>query len=345
MIRFLSAFVFLLLFGGALSYHAGKPRVLILQSYEPDYAWTAGVMEGLARVTRTWNDVHINAHYMYTKKFSDEDSLRRAGVQAQSAVERWKPDVVIAFENLAHSLVMKNYVDHPDLSIVHAGINGPVSAYGYDTAQNVTGIRKNRAMGPVWDAISALQFIGVAPPPWDGSRPIRIRHIMDRSASVTLDRPNVDGINGLLLVYTESVAVEDFPSWQAEIRRTQGMADLIIVTNYRQLKRSSSDPTFVPAHQVLAWTEENGGIPVVGMNVFNTEDGATFSIGASPIEQGQVAAEMTAEILSGRRVAAMPDRDNQQFIVSPSQERLEQHNLVLPQVYEAFSRATNTFQQ
>lgn len=341
----LSIFVILMLLGGALSYHAGKPRVLILQSYEPDYAWTAGVIEGLDRVTRGWSDVHINAHYMYTKKFSDQGSLRRAGVQAQGAVERWKPDVVIAIDNLAHSLVMQDYADHPDIKIVYAGINGPVSAFGYDTAQNVTGIRENRAMGPVRDAISALRFQGAPQAPWDGSRPIRIRYIMDRSASVILDRPNVDDFDWAPLAYAASVAVDNFPGWQEEVLRTKDVADLIIVTNYRQLKRSQEDPSFVPASEVMAWTEENSGIPVIGMNVFNTEDGATFSVGASPIEQGQVAAEIAAAIINGQRAADIPPRDNLQFLVSMSQERLARHNLVLPQVYEAFSRATDTFQQ
>lgn len=345
MTRFLSIIVILTLLAGALSYHAGKPRVLILQSYEPDYAWTAGVIEGLERVTRSWSDVHINSHFMYTKKFSDEDALRRAGVQAQGAVERWKPDVVIAIDNLAHALVMQDYTDHPDIKIVYAGINGPVSSFGYDSSNNVTGIRENRAMGPVRDAIIALQFQGPPRAPWDGSRPIRIRYVMDRSASVLLDRPNVDGFDWAPLDYAASVAVDNFTDWQAEIRRTKDMADLIIVTNYRQLQRSDADSSFVPAAEVMVWTEANADVPVIGMNVFNTEDGATFSVGASPIEQGQIAAEIASAIINGRPPANIPPRDNLQFLVSMSQERLARHNLFLPQVYEAFSRATDTFQQ
>ena len=300
MIRFLSIFVILSLLGGALFYHAGKPRVLVLQSYEPDYAWTAGVIEGLDRVMRAWSDVHINAHYMYTKKFSDADSLRRAGVQAGNAVERWKPDVVIAIDNLAHALVMQDYVDHPTIKIVYAGVNGPVSAFGYDSATNVTGIRENRAMGPVRDAIAALQQTGAASAPWDGSRPVRIRYVMDKSVSVTRDRPNVDTFDWSPLIYTASVAVDTFPAWQEEVRRSSEMADAIIVTNYRQLKRSDAEAVFVPAEEVMAWTEENAGIPVIGLNVFNTEDGATFSVGASPIEQGQVAAELAGLLINGQ---------------------------------------------
>ncbi|AEI93855.1 ABC transporter substrate-binding protein [Roseobacter litoralis] len=345
MIRVLSIIVILTLLGGALTYHAGKPRVLVLQSYEPDYAWTAGVIEGLDRVTRSWSDVHLNAHYMYTKKFSDADSLRRAGVQAGNAVERWKPDVVIAIDNLAHALVMQDYANHPTIKIVYAGINGPVSAFGYDSATNVTGIRENRAMGPVRDAIAALRQTGVASAPWDGSRPIRIRYVMDRSVSVIRDRPNVDGFDWSPLVYTASVAVDNYPAWQEEVRRSEGMADIIIVTNYRQLKRSDTEAGFVPAQEVMAWTEANAGIPVIGMNVFNTEDGATFSVGASPIEQGQVAAELAGLLISGQAATEIPARDNLQFLVSMSQERLARHGLMLPQVYEAFARATNTFER
>ena len=38
----------------AVAYNSKKPRVMILQSYEPEYAWTRDVDEGLNRIIRKW---------------------------------------------------------------------------------------------------------------------------------------------------------------------------------------------------------------------------------------------------------------------------------------------------
>lgn len=343
-LRLLSVVALIALVGGALYYHSQKPRVFILHSYEPDYVWTEGVNEGLDRVIEEWSNIHVNTHYMFAKRFDDDDSLRRAAVQAHNAIDRWKPQVVIATDNLAQSLVMKDYVNRDDIQIVFAGINGPISPFGYDTASNVTGILEDRSLLPARDAILALRLLGAPRAPWDGSRPIRVRYLMDNSSSVRADQPAIDGFDWAPLDYVGSTSVTDYPSWQAEITRSAGIADVIIVTNYRQLHRSDTDRTFVPATEVLGWSEDNAGIPIVGLNFFGTEDGATFSVGTSPIEQGEVSAQLAARLVDGDDPRALGAVPNVYFLIAMSESRLERHGLHLPPIYEAFSRATDTYQ-
>ena len=342
-LRLLSVLVLFGLVGGTLYYHSQKPRVFILHSYEPDYVWTEGVNDGLERVTEGWSDVHLNTHYMFTKRFDDPDALRRAAVQAENAIERWQPEIVIATDNLAHSLVMKYHVDQPGISIVFAGINGPITPFGYDTASNVAGILEDRSLGPARDAIEALRTVGEPRAPWDGSRPIRVRYMLDNSRSVQADRPKIDAFDWAPLEYVGSISVTDFPGWQAEAIRSGEIADVIIVTNYRQLHRSSTDKTFVPPQEVLTWTEANAGIPVVGLNFFGTVDGATFSVGTSPIEQGQVSAGLAADIIAGGEPGELGIRPNVFFLIAMSGSRLARHGLELPSIYEAFARATDTY--
>ena len=245
-LRILSIVTLIALVGGALFYHSQKPRVFILHSYEPDYVWNEGVNEGLERVTEEWSAVHMNTHYMFAKRFNDEGSLRRAAVQARNAIERWKPDIIIATDNLAQDLVMRDYVNHNDIEIVFAGINGPISAFAYDTARNVTGILEDRSLLPARDAILALRPLGEPEPPWDGSRSIRLRYLLDNSSSVRADQPKIDGFDWAPLDYVGSTSVQSYPDWQAEVLDSAEIADVLIVTNYRQLHRSDADSPFVP---------------------------------------------------------------------------------------------------
>jgi len=51
-----------------------------------------------------------------------------------------EPDVLIAVDDNAQKYAAKYFVNHPRIKIVFSGINGSVQPYGYDTANNVTGI-------------------------------------------------------------------------------------------------------------------------------------------------------------------------------------------------------------
>lgn len=342
-LRFLSVLALTALVGSALYFHSQKPRVFILHSYEPDYIWTEGVNAGLERVTEEWSGVHLNTHYMFAKRFDDTDALRRAAVQAKNAIDRWQPDVVIATDNVAQKEVMIDYVNHPEISIVFAGINGSIADYGYDTARNVTGILEDRSLLPARDAILSLKPLGPPRAPWDGSRPIRVRYLLDNSTSVQGDKPMIDAFDWGPLDYVGSQSLRFYPEWQAEVQRSAEIADVIIVTNYRQLHRSDSDRSFVPATEVMKWSEENAGIPIVGLNFFGTEDGATFSVGTSPIEQGEVAAQLARKLTEGVAASSLDVQPNEYFLISMSESRLLRHGLQLPPIYEAFSRATDTY--
>jgi ABC-type uncharacterized transport system substrate-binding protein len=41
-------------------------------------------------------------------------------------------------------------------------------------------------------------------------------------------------------------------------------------------------------------------LPIIGVNGFTVEDGAKFAVATSPFEQGEIAAKMAVQILSGK---------------------------------------------
>lgn len=337
--RILSLFFFMAILVTAVVYNMSKPRVMVLQSYHPEYAWTRDVDIGLRRVMDTWADYTVTRHYMNTKKHSDPRWPERAGILARRAIKRTKPRVLIAVDDLAQSLAAKYFIDHPDMDIVFAGVNGSVEPYGYIGAENVTGIHERKQLNAVKETILAIENkkSRVTPHP-------KLIYVLDPSPSLASGRPFIDAFNWEPLDYQGSIVAGNLDDWK-KIIATQGeKADYIIVANYRKLPVSPGSATYADPVEVMTWTDAHSAVPVIGINSFNVEDGAMISIGVSPFEQGEVAAAMAQEILvTGKRAGTIPMQHSRQYIVAIREASLEIRNMELPAIYEAFGRATENF--
>lgn len=323
----------------AVIFNATKPRVLILQSYNPDYPWTRDVDIGLNRVVKNWTDYSVAWHYMDTKKNSDSQWLNRAGLIARRAIKRNDPHVLIAVDDMAQELAAKYFINDPNIQIVFAGVNGSVEPYGYDKAENVTGIFERKQINAVKETILALES-KKAP---STANP-KIIYILDPSDSLQRGRYLIDNYRWFPVDYRGSFVAEDFNHWQQIIEQEGSNVDYIIVANYRKLPITETDPTFTAPQEVMAWTDKNAKVPVIGMNSFNVEDGAAISIGVSPFEQGEVAAKMAETILEKKiKAKKIPMVENKQYIVAIRESSLELKNMELPAIYEAFGRATENY--
>ncbi len=320
----------------AVVFNVGKPTLLVLHSYGDDYVWTREVDVGLRRVLGSASGINVHYHYMHTKRFGDREALRRAGIAARDAIDRIGPDVLLAIDDSAQLLAARFYVDHPSLRIVFAGLNGGVEEYGYDKAANVTGILERKPAKALKELLLALaRDKGIA-------RPSTL-YLADTTHSAALDGQHLAGFDWGEVNYRPARFVSDFQAWQQAIHELSDELDFLLVGGYRQLQRSPTDPRLVPATEVMAWTEAHATMPVIGMNAFNTEDGATLSIGVSPYEQGEWAARTALAILAGTAANRIPMVESTQYVVAVRRSALERRGLNLPTVYEAFARATNNF--
>ncbi len=342
--QFLSALLLTIVIVSMLIFNFNTPRVMILHSYEVDYSWTRGVNQGLERVMEKWTNYSVVWHYMDTKKHNDKEWLKRAGIVARLAIDKFNPNVLIAVDNEAQRLAAQYYVNRNDISIVFAGINGAIEPYNYHTASNVTGILEQRQLEGLRDTIKVLEDAKDEKHQKPHGQKIRIFYIMDSSAPVLSDKDYIDNYDWKPLDYVGSFAAKNWQQWQAKILEIGNKSDYIFVTNYRQLARSSTDASFVPASEVMTWTEANSSIPVIGLQVFNVEDGGMLSIGVSPFEQGEVIAKMAEEIIRDKRIASsIPIVPNHHFIIAMRKSAMLKRHLKLPSIYESFSRATNTY--
>lgn len=320
----------------AVAHNLHKPKVLVLHSYGPDYAWTRDMDKGLRRGFLNPDRYTLRWHYMDLKRHPWPEAKEQAGIQARDVIDKWAPDLVIALDDDAQKFAAQHYVNHPGIRIVFAGLNGEADIYGYEGARNVTGILERMPLTALKEAL--VEAMPKRGKPW------RMVEICDRSDTVKRDHLFIESFDWRPIAYTGAHMVSTFPEWQAAILAAGREADLILTTNYRLLRRSEDDRSLVPAREVIEWTTTHTTLPVVGLNGFFVEDGGMLAIATSPFEQGEVAASLAQEILDHQRSpATLPVSQSRQFIVLMRPGPMERFGLKLPEIYEAFARATGNY--
>lgn len=320
----------LVLFGW---FNMTKPTILVLHSYDKSYAWTRDINIGLNRVLKQKELYQVRWYYMDTKRHPFPSYRTSAGIAARHVIEETKPDVLIAVDDDAQAFAAKYFINHPSIKIIYAGINNTEKDYGYEKANNATGILERIPLSAMKDAFQSERNLQKL------THPIRVAYLGDTSATVMGDAEQIKDFNWaplqLIGIYNEKL----WKDWQARVVQLGETADVIIVTGYRQLVVSSEDKKPIPYKDVVAWTEANSKIPVISGNGFFPEDGGMLAIGTSPFEQGEVAARYALKIiLEHKPISEIPMTKSQQFIVTMSEEKIKARKFELPKVYEAAAR-------
>lgn len=319
-------------------FNMSKPSILILHSYDKSYAWTRDINVGLERVLNNNYQYQVRWYYMDTKRHPFKEYRASAGIAARRFIEQMQPDVVIAVDDDAQQYAMRHFIDHPKIKIVFAGINNNASDYGYDKADNATGILERIPLAAIRETfLIANNFKSLG-------RPVRLALLADKSESVSGDIKQVQGFQWDPVQLASINRASTWPEWQAKVQELDGKADVIMVTGYRRLTRSATDKTLVPPHEVVHWTEMHSKVPVISGNGFFTEEGGMLAIGTSPYEQGEIAAQRALDIvLKGKQPNELPIVSSNQFIVTMNGGRMKVRGFELPKVYEAAARTGNKY--
>lgn len=328
-------FLFLIFVVGFLVFaNIQKPRLLVLHSYDGEYAWSRDVSKGIERVLKDYPHYSVQWHYMDTKRNNSPRYIRAAAKSAISLIKRWQPNVIIAIDDNAQKYVAKHFINDPDISIVFSAMNAAPSAYGYDKAHNVTGILERIPLPEVKDGMLKLFPHGKR----------RIAHITDASNTAAFVNQEVRSFNWAPFDIVMKAMPVTFDDWKQAVKQANKRVDLLLFTNFHTIRRSKTDQSKVPAKELIAWTMKNTTLPSIGCWGFFVEDGGMLAIGVSPFEQGEVAAEMALDIIEkGIVPSKIQVRKTKQFIIYARESLLKAANLKLPHVYETFARATHNY--
>jgi len=320
-----------------VKYTSSKPRILILHSYATNYAWVRDVNVGLKRVLDK-KAYSLRWHYMDTKRHPYPEYMHRAGATAQSIIEQWKPNVVIAIDDDAQKLAAQYFINDPFIKIVYAGVGSKPEDYHYDKARNVTGILERMPLDSIKEFLLNIHSNS------GHQNPPRVIHITDISSAGAGNRKSLLEYDFKPIQLIESIEAFTFDDWKVAVKNAEGRADFLMFTNYHTIRCSKEDERIVPPKEVIQWTEAN--TPLLTFNAwgFFVMDGGMMSIGVSPYEQGEVAGKMAIDIIDNKKDPFnIPVQKTQQFIVYLRPSRLKEKGIKLPPIYEAFARATNNY--
>ncbi len=281
------------------------PRILVLQSYGSDYSWTSNVDIGIKRILEKESTIGVRWHYMDTKNHPEEDYKKKIAVVSKQVIEQFKPNVIIAVDDDAQEYVAKYYNNDPKIKIVFAGVCATREQYGFDKANNVTGILERV---PIEGLIDTLQLLS------GYKKDIKIIHIGDFSETVRFHDIFLHKYkNWKNVKILPSILVSTFDDWKNAIKKGGEVADYIIISNYRKIYKTQGSEAKVNPKEVMRWTMENSTAPIIGLNTFVFEDGASLAIATYPYEQGEVAANFAVQII--KNGVLPPHTKTKHFIV------------------------------
>lgn len=343
----------LFIFGGlsALAvFNASRPRILVLHSGTEDSLWVQDVDRGMTReLERDRGPVQISRHYLrLDRPGTSPEAVRLAVEDAERAIARLRPEILIAVDDEANSLVASPLVNRSSNGdscpkVLYVSIDQAPEVYGYVAKPGVTGISEALPLAAVRDALGDLRGPGF-PDLAEGKLRLRIAAIARSSETGRAELEQVRRFDWSPGSTVELAEVGDWAQWQEQTRQLAGKADVVLVLSYFGLPRQASSKELVPGQELAQWMESESGPLPVGLHVDYVTDGGGFSLAPAPLNYGEGAMQMALQWLRTGREGELPKAwQSTHFDVALRAGRLAQRGLHLPPVYAEAARAGDDF--
>ncbi len=287
------------------SAYEGK-RILWVDSYHQGFEWPDGVGRGIRRVLET-TAVELEVFHMDTKRKSTEEDCRRAGREALDAIERFKPDVVIASDDNAQRCLVVPYLLERGTPVAFCGVNWDAMAYGYPTP-SVTGMIEVHLVEPMVELLRRF------------AKGDRVAYL---SADVETEHKNFDVLDDRFFGgKLQRLLAKDFAQFKRLYLQAQQEADLLLIGNYSGILDWDPD-------EAERFMLANAAIPSGCFDEYMIRY-ALFSMGKIPEEQGEFAAQAALRILDGAAPGDIPITNSKQILLTANLEMAEALGVALP---------------
>ena len=337
------------------------------------------------------SDIVIRYQYMDLKNHPSCDFFRSAANDARLLIQDWQPQVIIIVDDLGQSLVGVNYLHfkpgadtsklydsfakidsnggcaknpedknyfglgHISLgyqpTIIFAGVNGDVDRYGYNQADNVTGIFEHKNPAAIRQAVADLYRAMPV-----GHKPTSIQVLSDNSSSANSEtdffEKKLPADLGIPLAWMPVAVANTFDEWKQYVDTANKSGSMLLTANYSRIFEKAGDTQPMATGKLISWTEQNSQYPVLGAATNFITDGGAVTLAVPGYQQGQEAIRMALKVLSLNTPIPLPVSDPElqpvddsrlQFVVGMNANLLSQQGINLPLIYEAFSRESNNF--
>ncbi|MBN1524106.1 MAG: hypothetical protein JW904_06485 [Spirochaetales bacterium] len=269
---------------------AGPYRILHIMSYHSPWVWTddqfAGFKEGL-----NLTNVEYKVHQMDTFGKDDPQLLKLAGKRARDMIESWKPDLVYTSDDYAQKYVATYYLNS-SIPFVFSGVNQDPSEYGFDTANNVTG---------VLERLHIVETISLLKKTIPKTKLKTIAVILDNNISYegVLEDMKKKITEFPELDFSIWKTIETFSDFKKTIKDLHGKADALCIIGISQFKDEQGKS--VGYTELLRWVAENSKIPDFSFWEDRSSYGILCTVSVSALEQGRVAGKIAQQILAEKK--------------------------------------------
>lgn len=317
-------------------------KILVLHSYYTDYPWVTDLDNGLNSVFSKQQLVTVKTYYMDTKRNPDELFKKKAARLAKNIIDSEKPDILIAIDDDAQQYVAKHFINSKDMGIIHLGINNTAEAYGYDKANNTTGILERIPIKAFINSVNVILRDKII-----DKRKIKVMHIGDSSEIVMLDDKYINNYKDWQNIeITPSKLVKTLNQWKKAILNYTPKIDVLMITNSgKQLLEQENSDKLVDSKELLEWTLKNSKCPIIGMNDFLVSEGLPFAVSVSPYEFGVSGATCALNIISKKVPISeiskrFPTAKSDHFVVTMRPKQIDKLGWNFPEIYTSFANAT-----
>jgi len=151
--------IFLLFAFGFLLYErTHKIKVFVLHSYSKTMPWVSDLNKGIEIAFKNKNYIDVRYFYMDTKRKHSDAYLHRISIASRKAIHNYKPDILLAFDTYAESLVAQHFVDNDEMNVVVAGLTKNKAILKYKKAQNVTGVIEQIPVKAIREVLSLIFY-------------------------------------------------------------------------------------------------------------------------------------------------------------------------------------------
>jgi len=272
----------------------GSYKVLHIMSYHMPWKWTEDQLNGFKEVLSDL-PIEYKVVEMDTKRNSTEAWKDKVTQQAVHTIEAWKPDLVFTGDDNAQQYITTRYLNS-STPFVFCAVNAEPEVYGFDTADNVTGVLERmhfvqsvRLLREMVPQAHAIAMITDGAAMW-GPMIRRLKQMEDQLGEAWVAGYDV---------------VETFAEYQAKIRAYQDKVDAIGFLGVFEYK--DEDGRNVPMEDVMAWTVENSRLPDFAFWRDRVDKGTLCAVTVSGLAQGRAAGEIARGILlQGRAPKSYP---------------------------------------
>lgn len=323
---FLAAFVILL---GA--FNATKPRILVLHSGTRDSAWVQQMDRGMSdALARNRRPLSVEWHYLGIDSPTARRRVGEAEAGAHRAIDRFDPDLIIAVDDEANSLVAREYVGRTRPRILYVSLNRPAAEFGYAGAVNVSGIAERIPLAAIRDAI-----VDLYPGRFPALAVIGIDNETGRA-----EMAQAKDFDWSPLQLAETALASDSQQWMDSVSQT-GPGNILLVLGTRDLP--GAEGSVVSAAEINRWTEQNSPVLPIGTQVNFVEDGGGLSFSPPPDDYGEKAIELALDWLDDRDTPDAPEPlVSDHFEVAIRQGSLSRRGIQLSPIYIEAARENGT---